>query len=89
MNTCNAFRLQNTVYINNGRTESSTFIFWLAFYYFILHSDTLTPFNSDIDLTQNESTTHGLGAKDHVLLPELISSFKPQSIEQIFPLTQS
>lgn len=26
-------------------------------------------------------TIHGLGAKDHVLLPELTSSFKPQSME--------
>lgn len=26
-------------------------------------------------------TIHGLGAKDHVLLTELISSLKPQSIE--------
>lgn len=28
-----------------------------------------------------KSTIHGLGAKDHVLLTERISSFKPQSIE--------
>lgn len=28
-----------------------------------------------------KSTIHGLGAKDHVLPTELISNFKPQSIE--------
>lgn len=42
----------------------------------------MTPFNSDIDFNKKmKSTTHSLGAEDHVLLTELISSFKPQSIE--------